>query len=286
MHDMHVSSSSYDRQVTEAPFHIIAGSGEKTLSEHTCPNSGLGGTGDHHADLRSAAIYLANLHRAAYDTNVGVWADAARGEQPREQDRQEQQSQQAQRQREDSLTALPALFPALPALPHPSLPAALASHNVVLVGGPQENAITQHFANQGLLPLVFGPQDEGEGNVAIAAGAFAIGRCVFSGPGIGLVTIFPMRRGLHLNVSAGQGGQLGLLVAGTDAQGLRDALTMGQPTIPPMVRAPYTNMQPDFVVTGPDFAWKGVGGILAAGYWGNTWKFEPSSSYTQDDCTL
>ena len=74
MHDMHVSSSSYDRQVTEAPFHIIAGSGEKTLSEHTCPNSGLGGTGDHHADLRSAAIYLANLHRAAYDTNVGVWA--------------------------------------------------------------------------------------------------------------------------------------------------------------------------------------------------------------------
>ena len=29
-----------------------------------------------------------------------------------------------------------------------------------------------------------------------------------------------------------------------------------QPTIPPMVRAPYTNLQPDFVVTGPDFAWK------------------------------
>jgi hypothetical protein len=23
-----------------------------------------------------------------------------------------------------------------------------------------------------------------------------------------------------------------------------------------MVRAPYANMQPDFVVTGPDFAWK------------------------------
>ena len=157
---------------------------------------------------------------------------------------------------------------------------------MVLVGGPQENAVTQHFADQGLLPLVFGPQDKGEGKVAIAAGAFAIGRCVFSGPGIGLVTTFPMQPGLTLNVSAGQGGQLGLLVAGTDAQGLRDALTMGQPTIPPMVRAPYTNMQPDFVVTGPDFAWKGVGGILAAGYWGNTWKFEPSSSYTQDDCTL
>ena len=271
--------------MTEAPFHIIAGSGKKTPPEHTCPNSGVRGAGDNHADLRSAAIYLANLHRAAYDTNVGVWADAdaARGEQPREQDRQEQQYQQAQRQRADSATALPAL---LPALPHPSLPAALASHNVVLVGGPQENAITQHFADQGLLPIVFGPQDEGEGKIAMEAGAFAIGRCVFSGPGIGLVTTFPMQRGLNLNVSAGQGGQLGLLVAGSDAQGLRDALTMGQPTIPPMVRAPYTNMQPDFVVTGPDFAWKGVGGILAAGYWGNTWKFEPSSSYTQDDCTL
>ena len=67
---------------------------------------------------------------------------------------------------------------------------------------------------------------------------------------------------------------------------MRDALTQGQPTIPPMVRAPYTNMQPDFVVTGPDFAWKGVGGILAAGYWGNLWQFDPSTAYTQDDCSL
>ena len=49
------------------------------------------------------------------------------------------------------------------------------------------------------------------------------------------------------------------MVAGTDDKGLRDALALGAPTIPPMVRAPYTNLQPDFMVTGPDYAWKGIG---------------------------
>ena len=105
------------------------------------------------------------------------------------------------------------------------------------------------------------------------------------------------------------GGGLGMVVAGTDAAGLRDALALGQPTIPPMVppppslllplpvsllythslppyqvRAPYTNMHPDVIVTGPDFAWKGIGGVLAAGRWGPAWALAPEASFTQEPC--
>jgi hypothetical protein len=75
-----------------------------------------------------------------------------------------------------------------------------------------------------------------------------------------------------------------MVVAGTDAAGLRDALALGQPTIPPMVRAPYTNMHPDVLVTGPDFAWKGIGGVLAAGRWGPAWTLAPEASFTQEPC--
>ena len=34
-------------------------------------------------------------------------------------------------------------------------------------------------------------------------------------------------------------------------------------------------MVPDFVITGPDFSWKGSGGYACAGFWGNQWQFRP-----------
>lgn len=49
---------------------------------------------------------------------------------------------------------------------------------------------------------------------------------------------------------------------------------LAQPTIPPMVRAPYTNQMPDVVVTGPHMAHHGLGGVWAAGYWDNEWNFD------------
>ena len=242
------------RQVFEAPFLIVAGAGAHTAAREGGACTKGAGSGD----LRAAAVYLANLHRAAYETNVGVWSDGARHSQV-----------------DGGAGQLPAVPTEL-----------LEQMNVVLVGGPSVNALTNQFLRRGLIPVSFGPKEAKDGEPAIPADGFSIGRCVFAGAGIGLVTTFPMRSGLDFSRSSPRGGSLGLLVAGTDASGLRDALTQGQPTIPPMVRAPYTNMQPDFVVTGPDFAWKGVGGILAAGYWGNLWQFDPSTAYTQDDCSL
>ena len=79
------------------------------------------------------------------------------------------------------------------------------------------------------------------------------------------------------------GGGLALIVEG-DSRGLRDALAAGEPTIPPMARAPFSNTLPDYIVVGPEFAAKGYGGLLAAGFFDHSWKVAESSSYLGIGC--
>ena len=81
------------------------------------------------------------------------------------------------------------------------------------------------------------------------------------------------------------GGGLALVVSG-DVAGLRDATAAGEPTIPPMARSPFSNTLPDFLVTGPDFAAKGFGGTLAAGFFGPRWEMSGrwGASYMALDC--
>ena len=35
----------------------------------------------------------------------------------------------------------------------------------------------------------------------------------------------------------------------------------------------FSNLIPDFIVTGPDFGLKGPGGLLCIGFWGNDWEY-------------
>ena len=46
-----------------------------------------------------------------------------------------------------------------------------------------------------------------------------------------------------------------------------------------MTRQPFSNTYPDFIVTGQDTHEKGIGGFLAAGFWGRDWKYDEKSSY-------
>jgi len=32
-------------------------------------------------------------------------------------------------------------------------------------------------------------------------------------------------------------------------------------------------MVPDYVITGGEFSYKGYGGVIAAGFWGNDWEW-------------
>ena len=254
------------RHVLAAPFLLVAGSGPNSTGpdpvvvepgpDSACAaaagGGGRGGERPLAEQLLSGAVYLANLHRLASDAHAPVFLDRLLS----------------------------------PQLAH--------GHNLLLVGGPFDNGWARMLAQTGSalgrLPVRFGPAPAHALGPALGPGSFAIGHCIFSGPGLGLVFTFP----LHLAgpaqsdsdrppcLESGVGGCLGLMVAGTDSDGLVDALSLGAPTIPPMVRSPFTNMVPDFVVTGPEYRWKGIGGMLAAGSWDNHWAPSPATSYFRD----
>ena len=56
-----------------------------------------------------------------------------------------------------------------------------------------------------------------------------------------------------------------LVLAGSDLEGLDAVVDLANPTIPPMVRSPFSNTLPDYVVSSPALRARGAGGILMAG---------------------
>ena len=42
-----------------------------------------------------------------------------------------------------------------------------------------------------------------------------------------------------------------------------------------------THHTTDFVVAGPDLPARGLGGVLAAGFWGNSWEFRKDTAYAK-----
>ena len=89
-----------------------------------------------------------------------------------------------------------------------------------------------------------------------------IGHCNFSSPQTGAVFLAP-----HA------GSRLALIISGNSIEGIRDAVHLASPTIPPMARSPFSNMVPDYVITGPSFRAQGPGGYLCAGFWDNRWGY-------------
>ena len=88
------------------------------------------------------------------------------------------------------------------------------------------------------------------------------GECAFSSPQTGAVFLAP-----HA------GSRLALVISGNSIEGIRDAVHLATPTIPPMTRSPFSNMVPDYVITGPQFRARGPGGYLCAGFWNNRWGY-------------
>eukprot|EP00058_Branchiostoma_floridae_P028050 XP_002613541.1 hypothetical protein BRAFLDRAFT_119810 [Branchiostoma floridae] len=108
-------------------------------------------------------------------------------------------------------------------------------HNLIVIGGPKENSWAAGFINS--VPLGW---DEG---------GMTLGDCRFTHPRTGA---------LFLARHAGKG--LSLVLLGNSLSGLEDVVQLGRPTIPPMTRSPFSNLVPDFVLTGPDFQRSGPGG--------------------------
>ncbi|CAH1263723.1 Hypp2753 [Branchiostoma lanceolatum] len=119
-------------------------------------------------------------------------------------------------------------------------------HNLIVIGGPQENSWAEGFIDT--VPLSWDEK------------GMTLGDCRFTHPRTGA---------LFLARHAGKG--LSLVLMGNSLSGVEDVVQLGRPTIPPMTRSPFSNLVPDFILTGPDFQRSGPGGYLCAGFWGNQW---------------
>lgn len=92
---------------------------------------------------------------------------------------------------------------------------------------------------------------------------FQIGPIHFTDVGTGALVLLP-----HPYYPA---TQLSAIITGTDIVGFRKAAAF----------FPYKSavITPDWIVTSIDAGWKGVGGLSAAGFWNNQWKYDDLSSY-------
>jgi hypothetical protein len=51
------------------------------------------------------------------------------------------------------------------------------------------------------------------------------------------------------------------------------------PVVPPMVRAPFANYIPDYMVINQHIWSLGFGGVRAAGFWDSNWQFDPLQAF-------
>eukprot|EP01132_Coremiostelium_polycephalum_P005382 gene5382-6715_t len=130
----------------------------------------------------------------------------------------------------------------------------LSTYNVIFLGGPTTNKGALRLESS--LPVQFNND-----------GSFSIGGSQFSGSDIGIVFL----------ASCNQGGsqyRMGCMVSvieGTDNNGLETAVMM----FPTKSNIPV----PDFAVAGPTYGYTGSSGLLALGFWSNTWSYDQSISY-------
>jgi len=120
--------------------------------------------------------------------------------------------------------------------------------NAIILGGPTSNSFARVLASQ--FPVRF------------ASAGFELGPRYFSDPKTGI--IFLSRCGQEI-------GGLCTVLDGTDEAGLRKAVN-GLPLLSNI------NM-PDYAVLGPRWGQAGVAGLLAAGYWDNSWKYSAATGY-------
>ena len=149
--------------------------------------------------------------------------------------------------------------------------------NLLLVGGPKHNSATATVAAHW--------RDIGHAvSWRDGDGALLVDGCAYGGDGVGYIVLGPAPTvvngdGMWAGYARFTGG-LVLVVGGTSLAAARAAASLGEPTIPPMARAPFTNLVPDFAVVGPRLAAEGLGGLLAAGHFDHEWHVASRASYS------
>lgn len=136
--------------------------------------------------------------------------------------------------------------------------------NTILLGGPNINSIARMLSSSGHTADVWFDQTEAtaERNTTLRFCVADRRRC-FSEPGTGIAFL-----------SKGPGRSLLFYAAGTDAAGVEAALDF-LPYSPSSHIPEWTILS----VSARGWGFRGLGGVVALGYWDSQWKLEPRKSY-------
>jgi hypothetical protein len=172
------------------------------------------------------------------------------------------------------------------------LPCLPCGTNLVLLGGPAQNSVTARLhgehAGSGFAVRFPGPASPetgyepfllppgrlfaANGTALLATVGWADSRASCAAPS----AAGALFGAIDARASA---ARLALVVAATDADGLFSALRFAAPVIPPMVRAPFSNLFPDVLVLGPKVLREGFGGVQLAGYFDAQWGLDEEASW-------
>eukprot|EP01097_Dermamoeba_algensis_P008006 TRINITY_DN5184_c0_g1_i1.p1 TRINITY_DN5184_c0_g1~~TRINITY_DN5184_c0_g1_i1.p1 ORF type:complete len:451 (+),score=128.00 TRINITY_DN5184_c0_g1_i1:154-1506(+) len=163
-------------------------------------------------------------------------------------------------------------------------------YNLILIGGPDVNLWSQQLTQLYNESVQLVLSDEKKKVTSIG-----VGPCMYTGNDIGLLFLFQSHKSQEKAARQHQHqkqevrsalkyldnqANLNMMITGTDKQAVADIVNFSFSSSPPLTRAAFTNMVPDYLVSGPEYRWKGYGGLLAAGHFDNNWKWSPSTSFS------
>jgi len=177
-----------------------------------------------------------------------------------------------------------------------------ASHarlfNLLLVGGPTMNKITRRLCRQGGLPplrakcpvrfeLSTGEAFTSTSDEDNVLTHFGIGPHLYDGPNDAAIFTMPLARRYNEEDQGDSGDDtadvaLGVCIHATSAQGYLHMSRLAWPVVPPMVRSPFANYLPDYMVIDERVWALGFGAVRAAGFWNANWQYDASSSFHSD----
>lgn len=116
-------------------------------------------------------------------------------------------------------------------------------YNLILIGNIHQNSWTKKVLDTRKGEVSFFPVDAEQLETGHAR--FSLGPSNFTNPSTAVLFTHP----IFLNPRQSR-ASLALILAATDDTGMRNLFSLAAPTIPPMVRAPFANLIPDFIVAG------------------------------------
>ena len=149
--------------------------------------------------------------------------------------------------------------------------------NVIFIGGPTQNKAVKNLCqfkeddnnekNHCITPVKFALNDDNDGRIL----NFSIGPHTFRNLDQSLIFTMPLQ--------TNETSAMGVCLHANTPEGYLDLSRLAWPVPPPMVRAPFANYIPDYIVINQKIWAYGFGGVIAAGYWNSTWSFDPLQAY-------